>query len=790
MTEADTCRKFVVPRLQAAGWDTPPHLINEQRTFTDGRIIFTGGKARRGRQKRADYLLRYRPDFPIAVVEAKAAYRQAGDGLQQAKEYAEILGLKFAYATNGAEIIEFDYTTGVERTVSGFPEPDDLWRRLRAAEGIDDDGVAGKLLTPTMPDRARPLRYYQEIAVNRTTQAVLQGRRRILLTLCTGSGKTAVAFQVCWKLWNSRWNRTGRTRRPKILFLADRNVLVDDPMAKDFSPFGDARAKISGVAVKSRDMYFAIYQAIAHDEQRPGLYRDYARDFFDLVIVDECHRGSAREGSNWRQILEWFEPAVQIGMTATPRREDNVDTYNYFGDPIYQYSLAEGIADGFLAPYRVHRIITDYDATGWRPTKGELDRFGREIPDAEYHTSDFERVVALRARTDAIAGHLTNFLKQTDRFAKSIVFCVDQEHALQMRRALAELNPDLLKEHPDYVCRVTADEGDIGSSHRARFQDVETRTPTILTTSQLLTTGVDAPTCKNVVLVRTVGSMPEFKQIIGRGTRLRPDYGKLAFNIIDYTGTATEKFADPDFDGEPVEERKEAIDEAGEILEQEATSADDVGDDALEYQDAGLQGRIGEPGTSDLPRKYYVDDGVVEIIRHLVYDLDPDGRKLSCRQLTDYAGEKLRTLYPDASALRRDWLDPERRANIVARLEERGIDLVALAEAAGQPAADPFDLLCHLAYHAPLRTRRERAERLHQEEREFFERYGAEARKVLDALIEKYAEHGAAQFKLPEILEVAPFSEWGNVIEIAARFGGGEQLRGAVAELQRRLYVA
>ena len=473
MTEADTCRKFVLPRLQAAGWDTPPHLINEQRTFTDGRIVFTGDKARRGRQKRADYLLRYRPDFPIAVVEAKAAYRQADDGLQQAKEYAEILGLKFAYATNGAEIIEFDYTTGVERTVTGFPQPDELWRRLRAAEGIDDDGVAEKLLAPTLPDRARPLRYYQEIAVNRATQAVLQGRRRILLTLCTGSGKTAVAFQVCWKLWSARWSRTGRPRRPKILFLADRNVLVDDPMAKDFSPFGDARAKISGAAVKSRDMYFAIYQAIARGEQRPGLYRDYPPDFFDLVIVDECHRGSAREGGNWREILEWFEPAVQVGMTATPRREDNVDTYDYFGDPIYQYSLAEGIADGFLAPYRVHRIITDYDATGWRPTRGELDRYGREIPDVEYHTSDFERVVALQARTEAIAGHLTNFLRQTDRFAKTIVFCVDQEHALRMRRALAELNADLLKEHPDYVCRVTADEGDVGSSHRARFQDVD-----------------------------------------------------------------------------------------------------------------------------------------------------------------------------------------------------------------------------------------------------------------------------------------------------------------------------
>ena len=358
-----------------------------------------------------------------------------------------------------------------------------------------------------------------------------------------------------------------------------------------------------------------------------------------------------------------------------------------------------------------------------------------------------------------------------------------------MRRALAELNADLLKQHPDYVCRVTADEGDVGSSHRARFQDVETRTPTILTTSQLLTTGVDAPTCKNVVLVRTVGSMPEFKQIIGRGTRLRPDYGKLAFNIVDYTGSATGKFADPDFDGEPVEEREETIDADG-IPQEEETSPDDERDGEFTYEEKELEGRIEEADDADLPRKYYVDGGEVEIIRHLVYDLDPDGRKLSCRQLTDYAGDKVRTLYPDASALRRDWLDAERRADVVARLEERGIDLVALAEAAGQPAADPFDLLCHLAYHAPLRTRRERAERLHREERAFFERYGPEARQVLDALIEKYAEHGAAQFKLPEILEVAPFSEWGNVIEIAARFGGGDRLRGAVAELQRRLYVA
>lgn len=652
MNEADTCRKFVVPKLQAAGWDNRPHAINEQKTFTDGRVVFIGGKARRGKQKRSDYLLRYNPDFPIAVVEAKSRYRHAAEGLQQAKEYAEILGLQFAYSTNGIEIVEFDYTTGVERTILDFPAPDDLWARLRRAEGIVDDQVAERLLTPTFPDRAKPLRYYQEIAVNRAVQAALQGRKRALLTLCTGAGKTAVAFQICWKLWSARWNSKGVNRNPKILFLADRNVLVDDPMAKDFSPFGDARHKIAGgVAVKSRDMYFAIYQSIARDENRPGLYREYARDFFDLIIIDECHRGSARDDSNWREILEWFEPATQIGMTATPRREDNVDTYNYFGDPLYEYSLAQGIADGFLAPYRVHRVISDYDAAGWRPTRGELDRYGREIPDAEYSTRDFERVVALRARTQAIARHLAGFMAETDRFAKTIVFCVDQEHALEMRQALAALNTDLVKDHPDYVCRVTSDEGDVGSAHRAKFQDVETQTPVILTTSQLLTTGVDAPTCKNVVLARVVGSMPEFKQIIGRGTRLRPDYGKLAFNIIDYTGTATRMFADPAFDGDPVREDEAVINADGDIVEER--EIEEVAPDPDDFPEGSdiPEGpvELGDEGENG-PRKFYVDGGEVSIVRHLVYELDSDGRQLACRQLTDYTGDKVRTLYPCTGA--------------------------------------------------------------------------------------------------------------------------------------------
>ena len=570
LTEADTCRKFVVPLLQKAGWEDAPHMINEQRTFTDGRVVFVAGRARRGKQKRADYILRYTADYPLAVVEAKSYYKAAMDGVQQAKEYAQILGLKFAFASNGREIIEIDLLTGRETERIDFPTPAELWRRQREGLGLSEPSLADLVLTPARPDPGKPLRYYQELAINRAVQAIVTGRPRTLLTLCTGAGKTQVAFQICWKLWSSGWNRRGDSRRPKILYLADRSVLVDDPMAKDFAPFGDARFKITeGRVSKGRDIYFALYQAIAEDQNREGLFREFAPDFFDLVIVDECHRGSARDESSWRRILEYFAPAAQLGMTATPLRDDNRDTYAYFGSSLYTYSLAQGIADGFLAPYRVHRVITDYDAAGWRPIKGEVDRYGREIPDSEYGTKDFERVVALRARTEAIARHLTDFLKNSDRFAKTIIFCVDQEHAGEMRRALGNLNADLVVQYPDYVCRVTADEGATGATYRAKFQDVETKTPAILTTSQLLTTGVDAPTCRNIVLARVVGSMSEFKQIIGRGTRLREDYGKLFFNIIDYTGTATAKFADTDFDGEPTTESVTEISAEGEVVAME-----------------------------------------------------------------------------------------------------------------------------------------------------------------------------------------------------------------------------
>jgi type I restriction enzyme, R subunit len=787
INEADTCRTYVVPKLYSAGWEDTQ--ISEQKSFTDGRIMLVGNRAIRRPQKRADYLLRYRRDFPIAVVEAKAAYRTAGDGLQQAKEYAQILGLKFAYATNGHSIIEHDFLTGLDNELQAFPKPSELWARLTGAEKISEE-VGNRLLTPYYHLSGKSPRYYQEIAINLAVQCILQGRKRVLLTLATGTGKTIVAFQICWKLTNSLWNRTGEHRRPRILYLADRNILIDDPKDKTFAPFGEARHKIEGEAIKSREMYFAIYQAIAKDERRPGLYRDYPKDFFDLIIVDECHRGSARDESNWREILEYFEPAFQIGMTATPLRHDNRDTYRYFHNPLYTYSLRQGIDDGFLAPYRVHRIVSTVDAAGWRPTPGEVDRYGREIPDSLYGTPDFDRLIALKARTEAIARNLTDFLKKSDRFAKTIVFCADQEHAEEMHRALNNCNADLAKQYQDYVARVVSDEGDIGRSHLGRFMELETKTPVILTTSQMLTTGVDAPTCKNVVLVRTINSMTEFKQIIGRGTRVRDDYGKLFFNIIDYTGSATRLFADPDFDGDPVLITEEEVDATGETVgeptiveEQEPVQLD---------EETELPPGTGLTFDDDQgpPRKFYVDGGVVEIAAHVVWDLDADGRRLQAKKFTEYTAESVRSMYPSAADLRAKWSAPDERATIITALEERGISFEELAEAAKQPDADPFDLLCHVAYSAPIRSRRERAEAARNDGKAFFGRFTNGAREVLNELLEKYVEFGTAQFQIPDILKVPPLTNHGNVIEIAELFGGPDQLRSAVGELQQLLYAA
>jgi len=777
-TEADTCRRYILPKLYDAGWTDDQ--ISEQRTFIDGRIIVTGTKVYRGAQKRADYILRYKPSLMIAVVEAKAAYKNPRDGLQQAKEYAQILDLKFAYSTNGYSIVEHDFLSGKETDIASFPTPEELWGRLNSYLGIKTIEQQQRFLTPSLPVPGKPLRYYQEIALNRITQAILKGQRRVLVNMATGTGKTDLAFHICWRLWSSRWNRNNEPRRPRILYLADRSILVDDPKDKQFTPFGDARWKIQGEAILSREMYFATYQAIAKDERRPGLYLEYSPDFFDLIIVDECHRGSAKDESNWRDILEYFHPAYQLGMTATPLRDDNRDTYRYFGNPVYTYSLRQGIDDGFLAPYRVHRIVTDVDATGWRPSKDEIDRYGHPIPDEQYETPDFERIIALKARTQAIAKSITDFLHASDDFAKTIIFCVDQEHADEMRQAINNLCGDHARQYPDYVVRIVSDEGDAGRGYLSQFQELETLTPVVVTTSKLLTTGIDVQTCKNIAIARVINSMTEFKQIIGRGTRVRSDYGKLWFSILDYTGSATRLFADPEFDGDPIDTPTEIP------INRPVPLPETPVDQELPTPSESI---ITEPPEPPL-RKYYVDDGVVEISAHFVYELDTTGKKLRVVKFTDYAAEKIRSIWTSAAELRSQWSHTEERSALIDSLEKHGITLEHLAENAGQPDADPFDLLCYIAFNAPLRTRQERAERLRKGRVDFWEYFKPEARDILDEILNKYIEYGAAQFKIPDILKVPPISQHGNVMEIAAKFGGPDQLRSAIEKMQELLYVS
>ena len=791
-TEADICRTYVVPQLYTSGWSD--EQIREQVTFTAGRII-VAHQVKRAKPKRADYLLAYRPNYPIAVVEAKSAFHRPADGMQQAKDYAQILGLSFAYATNGQGIVEFDFTTGIEQEIAQFPSPKDLWNRLRISKGLDE-ALEDKLLAPYHYAADKLPRYYQQIAINRAVEAIVSGQDRVLLTLATGTGKTFIAFQIAWKLWNSNWNRKGLTgKKPRILFLADRSVLVDDPKDKTFAPFGDARHKIEhGKALKSREMYFATYQALVRDDKQPALYHEYAPDFFDLIIVDEAHRGSARDDSLWRDILTYFTGATQLGMTATPLRQESRDTYTYFGNPIYTYSLKQGIMDGFLAPYQVRRVITDIDALGYRPFVGETDLYGRDIPDREYTTVDYERKISLMQRTEAIAHHLTQYLTATDRYAKTIVFCVDQEHADQMRQALNNANADLVCQHADYVARVTADDGDVGKVLLSTFQDVESKTPVILTTSKLLTTGVDAPMVKNIVLCSIINSMAEFKQIIGRGTRVREDYGKLFFTILDYTGTATRNFADPDFDGDPVLITQETIDDQGEVTataqEEPLPDLAGIAEGAEPYSMTGPQ-ILTKDVLRERKKLYVRPDGLrVEVRFETVYELDAAGKQLRVVALTTYTGEQVVSLYPTLEDLRGVWKAADSRASIVETLEERGIDLAHVAAVMDQPDADPFDLLCHLAFHAPLRTRRERADRLQRERSDFFARFTPAAREILDNIIEQYAEYGPGDLAPAIVLTLPRVTQHRTKQELAAMFGGPLPLAAAITELQALLYAA
>jgi type I restriction enzyme R subunit len=790
--EKDTCRDYIVPALGRAGWST--EQLVEQYPITDGRIVprpHSRGRGRthhRERELRADYLLEYAPGFAVAVVEAKRSLKLPADGLQQAKRYAELLDLPLAYSTNGRGIVEHDYDTGRERNLTNFPSPVEMLARFRAWKGIADDRVAADLRLPFNRDLRTPAgevkepRYYQRVAIERVLEAIFnQHRKRLLLTMATGTGKTFVAQQILWKLWNSSW-RAGR--KPRFLYLADRNILVDQPISREFRPaFGDAIWKLRGEAKHGREVYFALYQSLADSGDALGLFRDYPTDYFDLVVVDECHRGSASDESSWRTILEYFAPAVQVGMTATPLRNDNVDTYRYFGDPVYEYSLAQGIEDGFLAPYRVRRVVLSPDAHGWAPERGQLDRFGREIPPGMYQTRDFERVVSLLSRTEAAARHLTEHLERTDPMAKTIVFCVDSEHAEQMRQALSNANLARVRQYPNYVVRIVSAEGDVGVEHLGAFADVESDTPVIATTSKLLSTGVDLPTVKNIVIFKPIGSMVDFKQIIGRGTRLYPDDDKLTFDILDYSG-ATALFEDPAFDGPPERVDEMAIDDTGAVIEEtvvderEPAAHDDDGQmDPETLEDQGA-------------RKFYVDEGSVWVNAEGFYLPDPGGTGLRLVEYRQYLADEVRRLFTTPAALRERWRTHLGRREVIDALERRGISFEEAIQRTGLADTDPLDLLVHVAWNGAVITRNDRTRRLRKDHRTWLESFVPAARVVLEDLLAKYAEHGVGQLDDLRVLEVEPLSRHGTPIQIAGRFGGTTALRQALAGLEERLYAA
>jgi type I restriction enzyme, R subunit len=791
--EKDTCREYVLPLLKAAGW-TDDQIL-EQFPITAGRVISVGKKHRRGDALRVDYVLEFRPGVPIAVVEAKRAYAIPGKGLQQAKNYAQLLDLPLAYSTNGKGIVEDDRDTGLENDkLKAFPSPATAWTRYRAWKGIVDDSVSDGVLLPfnrslrNADGTVKEPRYYQRVAINRAVEAILQGDKRLLLTLATGTGKTFVSMQIVWKLWQSGW-RGGR--KPRILYLADRNILVDQPIDREYKPAfgaGDNTPiwKLQGEAKSGREIYFALYQALADSGEDPnGMFRKFPPDFFDLIIVDECHRGSARSESSWRAILDYFSSAAQLGMTATPKRDETVNTYSYFGDPIFEYSLAQGIDDGFLAPYRVRRVVLSPDAHGWAPTQGQLDLFGNEIPEGQYTTKDFERVVSLLTRTDAAAKHLTDYMRRTDRWAKTIVFCVDQEHADQMRRALHNANADLTKQHPNYVVRIVSDEGDLGKGHLSAFADTEKDVPVIATTSEMLSTGVDLPTVRNIVLFRPVGSMALFKQMIGRGTRLFPDEDKLSFDIIDYSG-ATALFADPEFDGPPERVDEEEIDGDGNVVEEPVVEEPEPVFDPVDDD-----GTIAPDDLDREPRaKFYVEDTEVWVTAEATYYLDPETHRLRLVEYRDFVTETVRSLFPDPKELRSKWSNRIGREEVRAALESHGIDSDDLLERTGLTDADPIDVLVHLAWNQPLATRKDRARRVTKEHAAFFEAYQPAAREVLALLLDKYAEQGIGQLDDLEVLQVQPLKMLGTPAEIAARFGSADALRDTIAQLGDLLYVA
>ena len=788
LSESDVCAKYITPALHRAGWDEATQIRREV-SFTKGRIIVRGKLVSRGKAKRADYVLYHKPNLPIALIEAKDNTHAVGDGMQQALDYAETLHIPFVFSSNGEGFVLHDRTgLSPERETNlgldAFPAPSELWERYHAWKDLKPETESVVTQDYFSDGSGKTPRYYQVNAINAAIEAIAKGRERLLLVMATGTGKTYTAFQIIWRLW-----KAGRKKR--ILFLADRNVLVDQTMINDFRPFGPAMAKLSpragtieraggssedlSAAIDrkrridtSYEIYLGLYQALTGPEDRQKVFRQFSPGFFDLIVIDECHRGSAAEDSAWREILDYFSSATHLGLTATPKETAYVSNIEYFGEPVYTYSLKQGIRDGFLAPYKVIKVHIDRDVEGYRPEPGQLDRDGHEVEDRLYNTKDFDRNLVLDERTRLVARKITQFLKESgNRFQKTMVFCVDREHAARMRQALSNENADLVGENHRYVMRITGGDAE-GQAQLDNFIDPESTYPVLVTTSRLLSTGVDVQTCRLIALDREVGSMTEFKQIVGRGTRVHEDTRKFYFSLMDFRG-ATGHFADPNFDGEPVQ-----IYEPGE-------------DDPITPPDEEEEEIIGDPPPGpppEKPRKVYVDNVSVSIVAERVEYLDQYGR-LVTESLRDFTRKALKKRFASLDDFLRRWKATERKQAILEELEAEGLALDTIVEELGKDL-DPFDLICHVAFDAKPLTRRERAENV--KKRDVFAKYGDRAHAVLDALLAKYADEGVLNLDDTNVLRIPPLSDLGTPVQLVRAFGGKGGFVRAVHDLQAALY--
>jgi type I restriction enzyme, R subunit len=767
LSERDICTKYITPAVTKAGWDLLTQ-IREEVSFTKGRIIVRGKLHSRGEQKRADYILYYKSNIPLAVIEAKDNNHSVGAGMQQALNYAETLNIPFVFSSNGDAFLFHDRTglskkTEQELSLDSFPSPSKLWDLYRRSKSINTEQERQTIETPYYDDGTnRSPRYYQASAINSVIESVAKGIDRILLVMATGTGKTYTAFQIIWRLWKS-----GNKKR--ILFLADRNILIDQTKNNDFKPFGPAMTKITKRQIdKSYEIYLSLYQAVTGNEEERNIYKEFSPDFFDLVIIDECHRGSAKDDSAWRDVLEYFSSATQVGLTATPKETKDISSSHYFGDPVYTYSLKQGIEDGFLAPYKVIRIDIDRDIQGWRPASGQVDKLGQVIEDRIYNQTDMDRTLVLEKRTELVAKKITDFLVATDPYAKTIIFCDDIDHAERMRQALVNLNPERVRENRKYVMRITGDENE-GKAELDNFINPEERYPVIATTSKLLTTGVDAQTCKLIVLDQHIRSMTEFKQIIGRGTRINEDYNKYWFTIMDFK-KATELFADKDFDGDPVV-----------IYEPGPHKPPVPPEEFLPIDDPPVDPPIDESGRV----KYVIGDVTVYVMAERVQYYGAQG-KLITESLKDYTMQMVKKDYSSLDDFLKRWTSAEQKAAIIEELREHGVLFEPLAEEVGK-GFDAFDLICHVAFDQPPLTRHERVEKV--KKRNYFSKYGEQARKVLEGLLDKYADTGIEHIEDIKVLTLAPFSDLGSAVELVSKFGGKSGYIKAIQELESELYA-